>query len=34
LDAKHTPSVSSGILIVRLQTVQGMAEQKIIFNRH
>jgi hypothetical protein len=32
-DAKDTPSVSSGIFIVRLQTTSGVAEQKIVLSR-
>ena len=31
--SKNTPSVSSGILVVRLQTANGLAEQKIVFSR-
>lgn len=31
-NAKTTPSVTSGILVVRLQTAKGMAEQKIVFS--
>jgi hypothetical protein len=32
-DAKNTPSVASGIFVVRLQTVTGVAEQKIVSQR-
>ena len=31
-NAKNTPSVSSGILVVRLQTANGLSEQKIVFS--
>ena len=31
--SKNTPSVSSGIFIVRLQTQQGLVEQKIVLSR-
>jgi hypothetical protein len=32
-DAKNTPSVASGIFVVRLQTATGVAEQKIVFSQ-
>jgi hypothetical protein len=32
-DATTTPSVSSGIFVVRLQTATGVAEQKIVLSR-
>jgi uncharacterized protein (DUF2141 family) len=32
-NANHTPSVSAGIFVVRLQTASGVAEQKIVLSR-
>jgi hypothetical protein len=32
-DAASTPSVSSGVFVVRLQTATGVAEQKIVLQR-